>query len=180
MLNENKRANIGVIILIGFGILLLLIIGVMAAFGGMIALWSSDIIYPEINDLGTIGNINLTQASDYTITPAYNVVQAFTWISGLLYIFGILIMFGIAFAGRFSNEKWLSGFFIVMMLLIIIVSIFMSNIYQDFYNDGSEVGTYLHKMGLLSFLILYSPLILTIVGFVCGIILFSGQEEVYA
>ena len=86
-------------------------------------------------------------------------------------------MLGLAFAFRITGNRWLMAIFVACMFLVILGSIFISNIYQDFYEDTGEIGEGLHDMTLLSFLILNSPIIISVIGFVSGIIMFSGTEE---
>lgn len=180
MLNfkSNKKGEGILNIIIYLGILgLIMVIGIILAFGGMIVKWTADNIYPDLSTLGSVGDANLTQISTYTLKPIDNVVGSFSWMSGIVYILAIILMLGLAFAFRINGNKWMMIVFFAGMFLLIVSSIFLSNIYQDFYEDTGAVGTGLHEMALLSFLILYSPLIITVIGFVGGIIMFSGREE---
>ena len=97
--------------------------------------------------------------------------------SGVAYVLALLLMFGLAFVFRISGNKWMMVLFFVCMFLLLIVSIFISNIYQDFYEDIGEVGEGLKAMTLLSFMILNSPIMICVIGFLCGIIMFTGGEE---
>jgi len=62
-------------------------------------------------------------------------------------------------------------------LLVIISAIAVSQFYEEFYLDQDELGLILRTAAPVSFLIIYSPVILTIVAFIAGIILFTGEEE---
>ena len=88
---------------------------------------------------------------------------------------GLVVIF------RVSPNKWLIAFYLLMVILLVVGSMFMSNIYEDFYNDNGEFGNILKEHVLLSFMILYAPVITTILAFITGIILFSGvgQEGEY-
>jgi len=174
---ENKRGNVAsIIILIGL-LFVLLIGGMILAFGGLVANWTADVVIPEISTLGQVGSSNLTEVAEYTIAPANTIVQSFTFMGGLLYAIGLIVCIGLAFAFRFTGNKWMAGLFIMMMVILIISSIFISNIYEDFYNGGGDVQTYLHEQVLLSYLILYAPVVFTVLGFICRIIMFTGDGE---
>ena len=174
---ENKKGNIvSIIWMIGI-LFVIILVGIGIAFGGMVIDWTFDEAVPELTGLGQVGNANLTDIGSMTLTPVNTFVQSFTWLGGVIYMLGLLGCLGLAFAFRFTGNKWLGGFFIVCMLLLIITSIFISNIYEEFYNGGDEVGTRLHEQVLLSWLLLYSPLVMCVIGFVCAIIMFTGNGE---
>jgi uncharacterized membrane protein YfcA len=92
----------------------------------------------------------------------------------VVYVFGILALFGLAFAYRFTNQKWLIPLFIMLMIIVVIICIFISNIYEEFYTGTDDVSTRLQEQSGLSYLILYSPMIMTVIGFIAGAILFSS------
>jgi len=172
---RNKKGNImGIIYVVG-ALFLLMFLGLLMVFGGMTLNWVFDVATPELTGIGMVGNSNMTQIGSLTLNPVNNVVQSFTWLTGVVYVFALVACLGLAFAFRFSGNKWLVGFFFSAMLMLLIGSIFISNIYEEFYNDTGDVGLRLHEFGLLSFLILYSPLVISVIGFVCGIIMFTGD-----
>lgn len=172
---KNKKGQIHLIILIIGLLFFLLFVGLLLVFGAMTIDWVFDEAVPELSTLGNVGDSNLTEYSSYTLKPVNTVVQSFTWLGGVFYLLGLVAIIGISVAFRMTGDKWLAGFFFVCMFLLIFASIFISNIYEDFYNDGSEVGQRLHEQVLLSWLILYSPMIMSVIGFVCGIIMFTGE-----
>jgi len=53
----------------------------------------------------------------------------------------------------------------------------MSNIYEDVYRGTDEFALILKEHVALSWLILYSPGIFSIIGFMAGIIMFSGDNQ---
>jgi len=176
---ENKKGNIVYIILMIGILFLVLLMGLFLVFGGMIIDWTFDEAVPELTGIGMMGNANITQITQTTIAPVNTLVQNFTWLTGFIYILALIGCFGLAFAFKMTGNKWLMGFFIACMFLLIVASIFISNIYEEFYNDGTDVGDLLHEYTLLSWLILYSPMVMTIIGFTCGVIMFSGEGEPY-
>lgn len=163
-----------IVLMVG-ALFLLLIAGLGLIFGSIVIDWTFDEAVPSLTTLGTVGSANLTDISHSTIVPVNNIVQSFTWLTGVLYMVGLIACFGLAFAFRTNGNKMLMAFFFACMFLLILTSILISNIYEEFYNDGSDVGAMLHEYVLLSWLILYSPLVMSIVGFICGIIMFSGE-----
>lgn len=171
----NRRGNIMAIIFMVGILFLLIFIGVLLAVGAAIINWTMDEALPEFSGLGMVGNINMTAASDYTLTPVNTFVQSMTWMAGVFYMIALAMSFGFAFAFRFTGSKWLMGFFISCMLLLVIAAIFISNIYEDFYNDSGDLGDRLKEQAMLSWLILYSPLVICVIGFICGIIIFTGE-----
>ena len=160
---------------------LFLFMGFVLAAGLIIVFISSitnfvfDTAVPEITNLGMIGSTNFTEATDASIVPLNDLVQSFTWFAGIIYIAllgGCLVIAMVISQGGLS--KWLMGLFLALGILLIIVSMFVSNVYEDFYNDTDEIGTRMKEHKVLSFLVLYAPNIFTVIIFLCGIIMFSG------
>lgn len=170
-----KKGNIEAIIYMSLVLFLVLLLGMGLVFGGMVIDWVFDEAVPELSSVGMVGNANMTEYAGYTITPVNSVVQSFTWMGGVVYILALMGCFGLAFVFRFTGNKWLMGLFIAVVLMLVLASIFISNIYEDFYDDSGDVGTRLHEYTLLSFLILYSPIIMAVIAFICGIIMFTGE-----
>jgi len=173
----DNKGNMGLIL--GFFILVAVLLGLgfLIVIGSSIVNLVFDEIVPEIEGIGTVGSANITQASEYSLTPLNTLVQSFTWIGGLVYIFGLIGLVGLSFAYRTTMNRWFIGIFVLFALLMIMASIFMSNIYEDFYDDSSDLGDRLKEHTMLSWLILNSPLVFTVVIFISGIILFSGVGE---
>lgn len=177
LLKQNKKANVFAIILIVFVLFLLVMIGVVMLIGSATLNWVFDLTVPELTAIGSVGDANVTEAVDIAIVPVNTFVQNLTWMTGVVYVFGIMGILGLAFAFRATGSKWLMGLFFALVLILIIATIFLSNIYEDIENDGSELSLRLKEHTMLSFLVLYSPAIISIIAFVAGIILFSGASE---
>jgi len=170
----NKKGNFMGIMLVVGGLFLLVMFGVMLAIGSSTINWVMDETVPELTALGMQGDFNATHAVDVTISPVNTFIQNFTWVSGVLYIFGILAIFGLAFTFRTVGDKWLIGLFVAVVLILVIGCIFMSNIYEDIYDGSDDFASIMHEHVMLSYLVLYSPGIMTLIAFIAGIILFSG------
>jgi len=176
----NNKGQIGLLLLFFAGLFLLLLLGVMFVFGSAVVNWTFDEVVPEVSTLGMVGEANLTQAADYTVTPLNNVVQNFTWITGVIYFMFLIVLVGMIVTLRVNPSRWLMGFFFALMIMLIFSSILVSNIYEDFYDDSNEFSSILKEHVIMSNLIIYSPAIFTILSFIMGIVLFSGiQKEEY-
>ena len=163
----------GIIFLVG-GLMVLLFIGLLMAGGVSVLNWTMDIVVPEFSSLGMVGDTNMTQISDITLNPVHSLTKGFKWLGGVVYFIGVLAIFALAFIYRATMQKWLMPFFFGLMIILLIVSIFMSNIYEDLYRGTDELASGLKEQDLLSWMILYSPAIFSIVGFIAGAIMFSG------
>lgn len=176
----NKKASIeGTIWIVG-GLFLLMFFALIFVFGAMTTNWVADTVTPEFRNLGMISGLNATSTTDIVASPVNSFINGLTWMGGVLYILGLIAIFGLAFAFRSTNQRWIMPLFFGLMILLVIASIFISNIYQDFYTGTDDVATALQSYSVLSTLILYSPAILTICGFIAGAIMFSGagvQEQ---
>jgi hypothetical protein len=169
---HNKRGMWGMLLVVG-GLFLLVMAGIILAIGSSVVNWTMDIAVPELSGLGVVGDFNATQAVDIAINPVNGFVQNFTWVSGLLYIFGLIGIFGIAFAYRANGDRWLIGLFVSLVVILVIGCIFLSNIYESVYNGSDAFSLIMQEHVMLSYLILYSPGIMSIIAFIAGIILFS-------
>jgi len=178
-LMRNKRGN--VIFIIGFFIVLFFImfVGFIMIFSSAILIMVVDEFVPAISDVGQIEgtSVNFTQISSFTLDPIDDIIQSFTFLTGVMYMLMLIGAIVVPFSFRSNPNRWLLGFFFLLMIILIIASIFMSNIYQDFYDDTDTLGDTLKEHVLLSFLILQSPLIMTVISFIAGVILFSGIQE---
>jgi len=177
MINKKSQGATSIIFFIAI-LFLLLIAGLALVIGSAVVNWVWDEAAPELTNLGMIGEANMTSIAGSTITPANSFVQSFTWLTGVIYVMALIACFGLAVAFRFTGNKWLAGFFIVSMIMLIMACVFVSNIYEDFYDDNDALGTRLKEHTLLSFLILESPLIFSILGFIGGVIMFTGDPNV--
>jgi hypothetical protein len=166
-------------LIIGFFILIAIILaaGFFIVMGSSVVNMVADEVVPVINDIQTVGDTNITQAANYVVTPVNNTIQNFTWLSGVLYLIAILSIFGFAFGYRITANKALIPLFFLIAFLMIILSIVFSNVYQDFYEGTDSFAGIMQEHTLLSYLILNSPMIMTIIIFVSGIVMFTGVGQ---
>lgn len=174
---ENKKGNINGVILVVFLLFIILFAGFMLIIASSVLNWTADNVVPDLSNLGMVGDANLTESAQSSIVPLNSFIQSFTWLTGVLYIFGLLGVIGLAVAYRSTPSRWLMVFFFMLVFILIIASIFVSNIYEEFHNGGDEFGTILREHTILDYMILYSPMIMSIISFIAGIILFSGLGE---
>lgn len=175
-LKRNKKGIMGIII---FFIILftILIIGFIGAIVIGVLDFSSDTVTPIMEDLGMVGDTNLSQASSYTFGVVDSFVQAMPWLIAFVYI-GALI-FSIVFVVSYNanpNPAFI-GVYLGLILLLIFGSIIISNAYEDIYSGTDELATRLQDNSAMSYMILYSPTILTIIAFITGIYLFAGRQS---
>lgn len=171
----NKRGSWEGIVYITGGLVILLFCAFMFVFGSSVLNYVMDQAVPVFDDLGMVGEFNATQASEITLHPVNSVIQSMTWFGTVLFVFGIIAIFGLAFAFRSTAEKWLVPLFFVMMFVLILICWFMSNMYQDFLVGTDDIAAVMNEHSGVNFFILYSPMIMSILGFIAGIIMFGGS-----
>ena len=174
----NKKAQIARISTIILG--LIMVVGIVAAATiswGIIKI-SSDEIVPELLAIGEVApGINISESIEMVTTPMTTIIDNLGLIMALIYILGIVGLLSYSYLMRTNVNGWVIALFFVSVLLVIISAIAVSQFYEEFYLDQDELGDVLRTAPLVSYLIIYSPVILTIVAFIAGIILFTGEEE---
>ena len=171
----NKRGNLMFIVWFFIVMFVVLFLGFVMVIGSAILNWTFDQAIPELTNLGEVGGANFTEIATFTITPLNNIVQSLTWLTGVLYVLMLVAVIGFAFVFKVAPSRWLLGFFFMSVFILVIASIFVSNIYEEFYTGTDELAIRLQEHTILSFMILYSPMVFTIISFIAGIVLFSGM-----
>jgi len=175
---KNKKGQaIGILYFVG-ALFLVLFIGFMASIFVALTDWTADNTLPEFENLGTVGDVNFTKITDLTLTPANNFIQALPGIVGVIYLMMLIATLGLAYAFRTTEQRWLLFLFFGLVLTLVLASIGMSMIYEDFYDDNGDFAQRLQEQTLMSFLILYSPAFMVIIAVIGAIIMFTGFEEV--
>jgi len=178
---KNKKGSVEVLLLFFVLLFLVMFFGFFMAFGSVIFNWVYDITMPDLLNLGVIEDAgNFTDYTSYTLQPLNTIIQQMTWLTGVAYVMMLLASFGFVMLVRHNPSKWLIALYFGFALLLILGSIFMSNIYEDFLDDDGDIGERLREHVLLSWLLLHSPMVFTFITFVTGILLFSGinREEI--
>ena len=175
----NKKANLLAIISIMGTALLIMAFVFMFVLGGGILSDTLGQVFTEVRTIGSISdNVNVTEYANIAFAPVETIMDNFSLYAGVLYILGIVLIFTLAFMFRGSVSGPVMALFVISALLIITFSIVLSNTYEDFYQDDT-IGPMIQTYTLASWLIIYSPTILTIVIFLAGIILMTGKENLY-
>lgn len=178
---KNKRGQESNIIILFVVIFILLVLGFCVILLSSIISDVGGEILPALRvNVGEIGNVNASQVANPILSPFEIFLNSFSWLWGVLFMLGIFLLFGLAVAFRMTSNKWLLGIWFVFTILLILFSILISNVVEDFANSGDSIGAGIQNQTLLYFLLLNSPIIFTIISFVCMIIIFSGlggQDE---
>ena len=125
-------------------------------------------------NVGDIKNVSTAEVSDKLISPFEIVIGSFSWLWGVIFMIAIFLLFGLAVSYKMTSSRWILGVWLVFTIFLILFSILISNVVEDFANSGDSLGSGIQSQTLLYFLLLNSPIIFTIVSFVCAIIVFSG------
>jgi len=152
-----------VAIILGAGIVLVVSSSVVNLVG--------DNILPTVKDQV---NQSIGEGGARYVTAIEGINDAVPWITGVIYILAIFSILIFAYAYRISGENYLLVLYIVLTIVLILGAILMSNIYQSFMESGGGIGTRLQEMNLLSYLILYSPMVLLIMLSIGAVIMFVG------
>lgn len=169
---KNKKGAIGMIFF--FIILfLILILGFIAVMSVSIIDYASDTVTPIMTELGVVGDTNLSQAGEITFGTADTFIQAMPWLLGFVYV--CALMFSVIFAISYSVNPHpvFIGFYLMLVVLLIFGSIVMSNMYEEIYTGTDEIATRLQENTIMSYMILYSPFILTLISLLTGIYMFA-------
>jgi len=175
----NKRGSLEATIYIVGGLGILIFVAFLFIVGSAVLNNVADEIVPVLDGLGVVGYTNMTQASEIAIHPVNTVIQSMTWFGTILMVFGIIAIFALAFVYRNTTQKWVIPLFFILMFVLVLVCIFFSNMYQELLIGTDDLTNTMNEYTGLNYFILYSPMIVAIVGFIAGIIMFSGanQEE---
>lgn len=175
---KDKRGNAIGIIIFFLVLFTILIVGFIAAIVVSLIDYAGDEITPIFQDLGVAGPSNFSEYSEFTVVQVNRVIQALPWIVGVGYV--IMLIFSVIFAMSysFSPHPVYIAFYIVMILFLIMGSIVLSNMYEDIYDGTDIIATRLQEQTILSFMILYSPMIMALISFITGIFLFTRNEGV--
>lgn len=173
-LKKDKRGFFGILL---FFIILfsILIIGFIGAIVISVLGFASDEITPVMEELGMVGDTNVTQASTYTFGVADTLIKSAPWILAFVYLLALVFSIVLVIAYDYNPNPAFIGVYIALIFLLILGSIIISNAYEDIYSGTDEIAMKLQDQTALSYMILYSPLILTIIAFITGIYLFSGK-----
>lgn len=139
---------------------------------------STDAIRENINNMGLVGdgNNNASVVLENTLGSAVASFDALYWVSIFL-IFGMII--GIFIGSYMVTTKPIFFVpYIFIVIIAIVVAVAISNAYELLYDNPTLNSTFANFLGA-NFILSKLPIIVTIVGFAGGIIMFvrMGKKE---
>lgn len=156
---------------------IILIIGFIMSIGSSVTNWTFDEVIPELTGLGMVGDANMTDIAEMVIVPMNSFVQNLQWVVGVLYVLMLIGSMGVAFSFRTAPNRWLIALYFSLVLILIILSMFISNMYEDFYDGTDDLASRLQEQTILSYMILYSPMIFSVISLITGAIMFAGRSD---
>jgi len=178
MLNKKpmgKKGGIGIIIF--FSVLLItLIIGFIAVMVWGVIDIASDELTPIMAELGMVDSVNMSEASQYSFGVADTFIQSLPWVIGFGYVLILIFTLVFVFIVGYTPHPAFIALYIMLMILLIFGCVIMSNIYQDIYTGTDELAERLQEQAMMSYLILYSPFIMSMIALIGGILMFTRQS----
>ena len=176
---KNKKAGYTDIFIFMIVALCIIFICVLFVYmGNTITLKLHQTMDNMTNDDGS--GANYSQAIDQSMGAVNTAYASLYWISIFL-IFGMIVAILI---GSYLVQTKPVFFipYIFIMIIAIFVSVGLSNAYEDVMADPTLASTFEGFLGA-NFIMLNLPIIITIVGFAGGIVMFirmdRGQEQYY-
>lgn len=179
IVKKNKKGFSKVIFFILFFAIAVIGIFILALFNSAISFFSGEIT-PVIKDLGMVGDTNVSEIGTMAITPIEKIVNSLGWLTGVIYFIMLLGGLVLAYGYRNTHNRIYAVLFLVLSIVLIFVTIMISQAYEGFYNQDDPIGLGLQGMTLASFLIINAPIVVTIFAFIGAIIMMlPSEQEVY-
>lgn len=175
-LMKNKKGGIGIIIFFA-ALMIILVLGFILALAWSVVDIASDEITPIMTELGVIGDTNMSHAAEVTFGVVDTFVQALHWLIALAYVMALIFTIVFVFVAGYSPHPAFISLYVVLMVLLIFGCIVMSNMYQDIYTGDDEIALRLKEQTILSYMILYSPMVMIIISIVGGILMFARRSD---
>lgn len=173
---KNKKAGIGIIIFFSV-LLIVLILGFIAAMIWGVIDIASDEITPIMEDLGMVGDTNLSQAAEFSFGVADTFIQALPWVIALGYVMTLIFTLVFVFIAGYTPHPAFIALYLMLMFLLIFGSVIMSNVYQDVYTGSDDLASRLQEQTIMSYLILHSPFIMAMIAVIGGVLMFARQSS---
>jgi hypothetical protein len=172
----NKKGQMEILWL--FGILaVVLVLGIVFSMIIGFVHYTSGVITPITEDIGMIGSVNASAVGESTFGVLNTIIGLLPMLVGFAYLMFLIGSIVLVLSYRTTANPLFIGLFFALMILLILGAILGSNAYQDMYTGTDDMALELQSQTMLSFLILQSPMIFGIIGFICGIFLFSGKQN---
>lgn len=173
---NNKRGAIGILIFFA-ALMLVLVVGFIAAISWSVFDIASDEITPIMEDLGVVGDVNMSEVAGYTFGVVDGFVQALPWIVAFGYIMALVFTLVFVFLSGYNPHPAYFAFYISLMLLMVFGCIIMSNMYQDIHTGTDDVATRLQEQTIMSYMILHSPWIMCFIAVIGGVLMFGMKNN---
>jgi hypothetical protein len=175
-IRKNKKGMFGILF---FFIILfsILIIGFILVIVTGVLGFASDEITPVMKDIGMAGDINVSESSTIVFGVTDTLIKSAPWVIAFAYVMALIFSIVLVMGYNYNPNPAFIGFYIALILLLIMGSIIISNAYENIYTGTDEIALKLQSQTAMSYLILYSPFIMTLIAFITGIFLFAGNRE---
>ena len=177
IIKKNKKGQLAAIAGIALVAMLIIVGAFFFTVGSGVLTYVSGTVNDITSGLGMAGSSNLSAISDVSIGTLNTTIQMLQWGSGIMIMFGLFGLVIFAGAIRSRPNGFLIGLYLLLVIILIFTSIYMSNTYEELLGGTDELALELQGMTMASYLILYMPGIMTIMSFIGGIIIFSGIGE---
>lgn len=174
-LKQNKKGGIGIIVFFVV-LIVVLVVGFIAAIGWTILDIASDEITPIMIDLGMVGDSNVSQYAEYGFGVANTFIQSMPWLIAMGYILALIFTLVFIFLAGYNPHPAFIAFYISLMILLVFGCVVMSNMYQDIYSGTDEIATRLQEQTIMSYMILHSPFIMALIAIIGGVLMFGMQS----
>jgi len=173
---NNKKGAIGIIIF--FAVLMgVLVLGFIMSLVWSVLDIASDEITPIFEGLGMVGDTNVSQAAELSIGVVDGFIQSVPWLIAMGYILALVFTLVFVYLVGYNPHPAYFAFFFSLMLLLILGCVVMSNMYQDIYTGNDEIASRLQEQTIMSFLILHSPFIMTLIAVIGGVLMFGMKNS---
>lgn len=166
---------------LGRQLMLLLIMGIILILIILLAFVGHLILPPLVSTMQDSNTIlqdtfestndqNIIDAGQASFEPASRSLSNLEWVSYFMIILSLLIFVIMCFYVRIY--PFLLGFWIILIVILMIISIYMTVVYQDLRTDP-QLGSYYTSWENTDFVLRHLPLLVLAIGIVGGIIMFS-------
>lgn len=174
----NKKAEFSGLFFFFVMIMVVLVLGFIGSIVIGIVSYSSGILAPTISGMGMVGDdINMTQIASMSSDKGNAVIQNMQHILAVLYIFGLILIFGMAITINLTGSKFLMGLYFMLAVFVIGFCILMSNAYENLVGGTDIIATQLQQQGAMTFLMIHSPSIFTVLIFLGGFFALTGLNR---
>lgn len=169
---DNSRGQTGVLTGAFFGLLLVVVLAFVITMFFSTFQYAFNTMTTQLVNMPN-NALNVTGAMQTTFGNVNAAISQLQWWSYII-IFGMIIGLFIAY---YLVTKIHPAWFVAWVLLVAVVVIFsiiISNSFSLLYGSPGVLGTTLQGYTAASFILLHLPEIVTVIGFIGGILLFVG------